>query len=74
MLNLNANANFDGTSVTADGTHVASFNASFNGEGSVYVSVSVPDRALYAAHKDMVDADFAEFVDKLNAPAVSNED
>lgn len=68
MLNFNANANFDGCSVLEDGTTVANFNASLNAEGHAYVSVSVHDRALYAANKDMVDADFAAFVAKLNAP------
>jgi hypothetical protein len=69
MLNFNANANFDGCSVLEDGTTIANFNASLNAEGNAYVSVSVHDRALYAANKDMVDADFAAFVAKLNAPA-----
>jgi len=68
MLNFNANANFDGCSVLEDGTTIANFNASLNAEGHAYVSVSVHDRALYAANKDMVDADFAAFVAKLNAP------
>lgn len=68
MLNFNANANYDGYSVLEDGTNVANFNASLNAEGNAYVSISVHDRALYAAHKEMVDADFAAFVAKLNGP------
>ena len=68
MLNFNANANFDGGSFLENGTCVVNFSASLNAEGNAYVSISVPDRALYAAHKEMVDAEFATFVAHLNAP------
>ena len=71
MLNFNANANFDGQSVTDNGTNIANFSASFHNEGSVYVSISVHDRAAYAEHKDMVEADFATFISKLDAPEMS---
>jgi hypothetical protein len=66
MLNLNSNTTFEGASILENGTCVAMFNASFSGEGSVYVCVSIEDRALYAAHKEAVDADFTAFLAQLN--------
>ena len=64
MLNLNMNVNFNGSSMKND-TVIATFNASYNGEKNIYISLSVEDHALFAAHNTDVDADFKAFTDKV---------
>lgn len=73
MLNLNMNANFSGSSVK-DNVVIATFNASYNGEKNIYISISVEDHALFAAHKADVDADFKAFTDKVLESVAELED
>ena len=67
MLNLNMNANFNGSSVKDD-VVIAHFNASYNGEKNIYIGISVEDHALFAAHKADVDADF-KVPDTVKSPS-----
>ncbi len=73
MLNLNVNANFSGVS-THDEIVIASFNASYAGEKQIYVSISVEDHELFAAHKAVVDADLKAFTDKVLESIAELED
>lgn len=73
MLNLNMNANFNGSSVKDD-VVIATFNASYNGEKNIYIGISVEDHALFAAHKAEVDADFLAFTDKVLESVAELED
>ena len=73
MLNLNMNANFNGSSVKDD-TVIAPFNASYNGEKNIYIGISVEDHALFALHKADVDADFKAFTDKVLESVAELED
>lgn len=73
MLNLNMNANFNGSSVKDD-VVIAHFNASYNGEKNVYIGISVEDHAFFAAHKADVDADFKAFTDKVLESIAELED
>ncbi len=73
MLNLNMNANFNGSSVKDD-VVIAHFNASYNGEKNIYIGISVEDHALFAAHKADVDADFKAFTDKVLESIAELED
>lgn len=73
MLNLNMNANFNGSSVKDD-VVIATFNASYNGEKNIYIGISVEDHALFAAHKAEVDADFAAFTNKVLESIAELED
>lgn len=73
MLNLNMNANFNGSSVKDD-VVIAHFNASYNGEKNIYIGISVEDHALFAAHKADVDADFKAFTAKVLESIAELED
>lgn len=73
MLNLNMNANFNGSCVKDD-TVIATFNASYNGEKNIYIGISVEDHALFALHKADVDADFKAFTDKVLESVAELED
>lgn len=73
MLNLNMNANFNGSSVKDD-VVIAIFNASYNGEKNIYIGISVEDHALFALHKADVDADFKAFTDKVLESVAELED
>ena len=73
MLNLNMNANFNGSSVKDD-VVIATFNASYNGEKNIYIGISVEDHALFATHKVEVDADFAAFTNKVLESIAELED
>lgn len=73
MLNLNMNANFNGSSVKDD-VVIAHFNASYNGEKNIYIGISVEDHALFAAHKADVDTDFKAFTDKVLESIAELED
>lgn len=73
MLNLNMNANFNGSSVKDD-IVIATFNASYNGEKNIYIGISVENHALFAAHKADVDADFKAFTDKVLESVAELED
>lgn len=67
MLNMNINMSFSGTSTNSNDEVVASFNASYSGEKSLYISVSITDGALYAANKAKADSDFADFTTQVLA-------
>lgn len=73
MLNLNMNANFNGSSVKDD-VVIATFNASYNGEKNIYIGISVEDHAMFALHKADVDADFKSFTDKVLESVAELED
>jgi len=73
MLNLNMNANFNGSSAKDD-TVIATFNASYNGEKNIYIGISVEDHAMFALHKAEVDADFKAFTDKVLESVAELED
>lgn len=73
MLNLNMNANFNGSSVKDD-VVIATFNASYNGEKNIYIGISVEDHALFALHKAEVDTDFKAFTDKVLESVAELED
>lgn len=73
MLNLNMNANFNGESVIGE-TVIATFNASYNGEKNIYISISVEDHELFAKNKTAVDADFKVFSDKVLESVAELED
>lgn len=73
MLNLNMNANFNGSSVKDD-IVIATFNASYNGEKNIYIGISVEDHALFALHKADVDADLKAFTDKVLESVAELED
>lgn len=73
MLNLNMNANFNGSSVKDD-TVIATFNASYNGEKNIYIGISVEDHTMFALHKAEVDADFKAFTDKVLESVAELED
>ena len=73
MLNLNMNANFNGSSVKDD-VVIATFNASYNGEKNIYIGISVEDHSLFALHKADVDADFKAFTDKVLESVAELED
>lgn len=64
MLNVTMNANFNGVSTIEDKV-VAYFSSSYNGEKNLYVTLSVEDSAVYAANKELVDADLKSFTDKV---------
>lgn len=73
MLNLNMNANFNGSSVKDD-VVIATFNASYNGEKNIYIGISVEDHTMFALHKAEVDADFKAFTDKVLESVAELED
>lgn len=73
MLNLNINMNFSGTS-TENEEVLASFNASYSGEKSVYISVSIMDKDVYAANKNKIDADLAHFTEQVMTTIADVED
>lgn len=73
MLNMNINMTFSGTSTDAD-KNLASFNASYSGEKSLYISVSIMDKDAYALNKAKVDADFAHFTEQVMTTIEDIED
>ena len=73
MLNLNMNANFNGSFVKDD-VVIAHFNASYNGEKNIYIGISVENHDLFAAHKADVDANFKAFTDKVLESIAELED
>lgn len=73
MLNLNMNANFNGSCVKDD-VVIATFNASYNGEKNIYIGISVEDHAMFTLHKAEVDADFKAFTDKVLESIAELED
>lgn len=74
MLNMNINMSFSSTSTNSDNEVVASFNASYSGAQSLYISVSITDGAAYAANKAKADADFADFTAQVLATIADIED
>jgi hypothetical protein len=65
MLNLNVNANFNGSSVVNETEVLATFNATYSGDMGLYFNVSIADHELFVANRTVVDADFKAFMDKV---------
>lgn len=64
MSNYSHNANYNASSVIDDNT-IASFSASCYSENSVNFSKTINNISAYIENKDVVDADEAEFQDKV---------
>lgn len=74
MLNLNMNANFNGSSTINGSDVLATFNASYTGDMGLYFNVSVANHELFIENRAIVDADFKAFVDKVLESVVELED
>lgn len=59
-LSMNSTSNFNGTSVIENDT-IATFNASYNGDGRLYINKTIESVEKYVLNKEVVDADGAQF-------------
>lgn len=62
--NYSHNANYNASSIINDNT-IASFSANYYSENSVNFSKTINDISAYIKNKDTVDADEAEFQNKV---------
>ena len=59
-LSMNSTSNFNGASVIENNT-IATFNASYNGDGRLYINKTIESVEKYVLNKEVVDADGAQF-------------
>lgn len=59
-LSMNSTSNFNGASVIENDT-IATFNASYNGDGRLYINKTIESVEKYVLNKEVVDADGAQF-------------
>ena len=59
-LSMNSTSNFNGASVIENDT-IATFNASYNGDGRLYINKTIESVEKYILNKEVVDADSEQF-------------
>ena len=59
-LSMNSTSNFNGASVIENNT-IATFNASYNGDGRLYINKTIESVEKNVLNKEVVDADGAQF-------------
>jgi hypothetical protein len=65
MLKLNSNnISFTGSSSIED-VVVANMNASYSGGTEIYTGMNIVNIIAYSEHKEIVDADFAQFCNEV---------